>query len=141
MGPITIVFGLLLTALGAWSYFSATGDHVSLTAAIPAFVGLPLILCGVLALKDNFRKHAMHGAVLFGLLGCLGAAVQVVMLLTKPEVTGNLTFDGDGWINTKKLIVTGGMTVLCGVFTVLCVRSFIAARVAQRKKAQETAAS
>ncbi len=139
MPPVTIVIGLLLTALGAWSYFTGTpvDGHISLTAAIPAYVGLPLLVCGLVALKDMLRKHAMHVAVLIGLLGFLGALAQLVMLLTKPEVTGHLTFDAgaEGWIGTKKLLVTGVMALLTGVFTALCVRSFIVARIAQRKAA------
>ena len=61
MPKITIGLGILLILLGLGGYFGT--DAKSFTALIPAFVGVPLLLLGCLALKDNLRKHAMHAAV------------------------------------------------------------------------------
>jgi hypothetical protein len=143
MPPVTVVSSILLIALGLWAYLTGTGDHVSITALIPAFVGLPLLVFGLLAFKDSIRKHAMHAAVLIGLLAFLGAAFMLGKGLLDPAVTGAVTFDttADGWLGTKKLLVNGLMALISGVFVALCVRSFIVARIAQRKKQAEAAAS
>ena len=67
---VTIGYGAILTAVGIVGYF-ATGQ-VSITALIPTILGVPVVICGVLARNERLLKHAMHGAVLFALLGLLG---------------------------------------------------------------------
>ena len=114
MAKPTIVIALLLIALGAYGY--SQSESKSLTAFIPGFFGAPILLCGVLALNPARRKHAMHGAAAVGLLGFLGSAGRLPSLLNKPDATKLA-------INTHI-----GMAVLCLLFVVLCVRSFIAAR-------------
>jgi hypothetical protein len=60
---------------------------VSWTALIPAFFGLPLVILGVLALQEGWRKHAMHAAVVVGLIGFLGGAFSLVRpLLSDREI-------------------------------------------------------
>ncbi len=49
MAKITIGLGIVLIALGFGSYFG-TGQ-ASVTALIPAFFGLPLLLLGLVALN------------------------------------------------------------------------------------------
>jgi hypothetical protein len=117
MGPITIVFGILLTAVGAWGYFGSEQARTSATALIPAFVGLPLVLLGLLALKDNWRKHAMHAAAALGLIGFLAAVGRLVQKSIQ-----------DGLVMGRPVIGTLLMALLCGVFVGLCVKSFIDAR-------------
>ena len=116
MANITIIIGLLLMALGAGGYFG--GGQASMTALIPAFFGLPIALLGVLALKEKLRKHAMHGAVLLGLLGFVGALMRPVK-----NLFGEEPFELN--LATGSQLV---MALICLVFVVLCVRSFIAAR-------------
>src|SRR5947209_18839802 len=69
---MTIAVGAFLIVLGLIGYLG-TG-MVSWTALIPAFFGLPLTILGVLALQEDWRKHAMHVAVIIGLVGFLGGA-------------------------------------------------------------------
>ena len=74
MARLTITIGILLTLLGVAFYVGLTvaaGTHPSVTALIPAFAGLPILLLGVAALKESIRKHAMHGVSLLALLGFL----------------------------------------------------------------------
>ncbi len=77
MGKITIIFGVLLLGLAAYGYLGADAEQRSLTALIPAAVGLPLVICGLLALKDSLRMAIMHVAVVFALLGALAACRRV----------------------------------------------------------------
>jgi len=123
MPVYAIVFGALLTALGAVAYFNpdllAGGKPNQISAASPAFVGLPIALAGLLSLAaPGARKHAMHLAAVLALLGVVGGFVPVVLR----------KFD----VGTTAVQVGLGMTALSGVFLVLCVRSFIAARKARR---------
>jgi hypothetical protein len=127
VAPIAILFGSLLTALGAAAFYSpdlfAGGNPGQISAASPAFIGFPILLSGLLtALRPNLRKHAMHLAAVFGVLGVLGGLVP--MFIRK--------FD----FGTTAVQVGLGMTLLSGVFVFLCVRSFIQAR-----KAREAAAA
>ena len=122
MAKITIGIGCVLIALGVGSYLG-TGRG-SVTALIPAFFGLPLVLLGVAALNDRLRKHAMHAAVVVGLLGFAGAARGF------SEVPAILR--GDQVERPVAVAVQVAMSLLCLVFVVLCVLSFIKARRAER---------
>ncbi len=122
MARTTIVFGCVLIALGVGSYFG-TG-RASMTAMIPAFLGLPLLLLGVVALNDRRRKHAMHAAVVVGLLGFIGAArgfSQVPAILS-----------GDQVERPVAVAVQIAMSLVCLAFVVSCVVSFIKARRAEK---------
>jgi uncharacterized membrane protein len=126
---VSVVFGLLLTAVGLSGYFG-TGTS-SPTALIPAGFGVPLILLGLLAYKDHLRKHAMHAAAVIGLLGFLGCAAMAVPNLPalvrdhKVIKTNKEGVERDATAAVLSQTVTG---VLCGVFEGLCVNSFIQAR-------------
>jgi hypothetical protein len=123
---ITVVFGVLLTGLGLWGRFGTEGGQNSITSLIPAFVGVPLIGLGLLALKESLLKHAMHAAAALGLLGFLAAGGRLV---------GKLASDGQ--VQGAAGVSTAVMTALCGVFVALCVNSFIQAR--RRRRAREQA--
>ncbi len=118
MAKITIGLGLLLIVLGLGSYFG-TGRE-SWTALIPAFFGLPLVLLGLIALKEHLRKHAMHVAVVIGLLGFVGT-VSGLMKLPVLLTGGELAQPG-------AVAVKAAMAVVCFLFVVLCVWSFVKAR-------------
>ena len=117
MASTTILFGVLLIALGLLGYFG-TGT-ASLTALIPAAFGLLLLVLGFLARSEGLRKHAMHGAAAVALVGFV--AVLGRLLRTPPGVVAAAAY----WSQVA-------MAVLTGVFVALCVRSFIAARRARR---------
>lgn len=108
----TIAFGLLLTALGLVGYFLSP---ISVTALIPAFFGIILLVLGFLARADSMRKHAMHAAAAVGLVGFIGA---VLSLLRGPlEARSALA-------NAAQI----SMALIMGVFVALCVKSFRDAR-------------
>src|SRR5688572_8250570 len=72
MAKLTLAIGALLVLLGAGAYFG-TG-RVSITALIPAFFGLPVVVLGIWGEPQKNRKLAMHIAVVITLLGFLGTA-------------------------------------------------------------------
>lgn len=107
--------GLLLILIGAAGYFA--GGRVSVTALIPAFFGLPILLSSLLAQKEKFLKHGMHGAAFFALLGFLAPLGRLIPVAAKGEFELNLA-------TCAQL----AMILVCGIFLVLCIRSFKAAR-------------
>ncbi len=119
MASTTILFGLLLAALGLGGYF-ATGTS-SVTALIPAIFGLLFIALGFVARSEASRKHAMHGAAMVGLIGLLTAGGS--LLTNPPGLRPALA------VNSQI-----AMALLCAIFLVLCVRSFIEARKARAAK-------
>jgi hypothetical protein len=116
MGPIAIGFGVVLTLLGLWGYLAT--DKVSITALIPSFFGLALVLLGRLASNDKLRMHVMH---LAALLGLLGFGIPLFMVARGYFTNPNFAF---GIAQTEQIL----MALLCGVFLALCVKSFIDAR-------------
>jgi hypothetical protein len=123
---VSVVFGVLLTALGLWGWLGAEPEHRSVTALIPAFVGAPLVLLGLLALKESLLKHAMHAAAALGLLGFLAVLGRLIVKLAR----GGTVEDRAG---TSMVL----MAVLCGAFVALCVNSFIQVRRRRRAAAGE----
>ncbi len=115
MPLVSIVFGGLLIAVALWGKFS-TGTE-SWTALVPAFFGAPLVVLGLLALKESFLKHAMHLAAVIGLLGVLGGVGNLARVLARGGELG-----GTPGISTIL------MTVLCAAFVGLCVNSFVQVR-------------
>ena len=124
MGRITILFGVLLIALGLGAFFTA--ETMSPTALIPAYFGLPLVGLGAMALKDHLRKHAMHGAAMIGLIGCV---VPAYLAITKLLSSGEIE-------RPRAVAVQLIMAVICAIFVALCVRSFIMARRARAQQQQ-----
>ena len=116
MAKITIGFGLVLIALGLGGYFG-TGRE-SWTALIPAFLGLPLLILGLVACNERRRKTAIHIAVGLGLLGFAATVSRLIpVLLTGGELE-----------RPTAVAVQAAMAIVCLVFVVLCVWSFIKAR-------------
>ena len=119
MASTTIVFGVLLTLLGVVGYLLAGG--VSVTALIPAFFGLPLVVLGFLARSDSARKHAMHAAAALALLGWAGAVFSLMRAPAGPR-------------SPIAVFSQSAMVVLMAIFVALCVRSFIAAKRARTSR-------
>jgi hypothetical protein len=122
----TIVCGLMLVVIGYFGYANATPDaetgKVSPTALIPAFFGGVLVLLGLLAHADKLRKHAMHLAAVVGLLGFVGGFMPLIRQQSK-----GLPLDPTAPAARNGLL----MSLICLVFVVLCVKSFIDARKAR----------
>ena len=130
MPNVTLFFGGLLTLLGLVGYFGGDPDQRSMTALIPAFVGGPILLCGLIAQSEKLRKHAMHVAAMLGLLGALAAGGRGASKL------GTLT-DPDAPKRATVFVLL--MAAICLVYFMICLNSFLAARKA--RKAGEAEAS
>ena len=133
MAVPTLITAVLLIVIGIVGYSGAEPSpegKVSPTALIPAFVGIILGVCGLVALKESLRKHAMHLAAMVGLIGMLGGFMPLIRQYSK---TGSID-------PLKPSAVSGELMVLvCAGFVILCIKSFIDARKA--RQAREAAAS
>jgi len=116
--PITsIICGSLLVLIGFIGYgYGIMNGNASLTALIPAAFGSVLEILGFVAKSnEGMRKHLMHAAVLVALLGFIMTAGRLLMKINElsfgPAVISQLS-----------------MAIVCLVFVILAVRSFIAAR-------------
>lgn len=104
---------LVLTGLGG---FAAYGSP---TALIPLGFGVALGVCGLVARNEKLRKHAMHAAAAVALLGFVPS---VPGLLGIPALlAGEAT-------RPAAVVLRSAMALLCLVFLVAAVRSFVAAR-------------
>jgi uncharacterized membrane protein len=119
MPKVSVIFGVLLSVLGLYGYFGM--GRVSITALIPLFIGVPIIILGVLAFDEKRIKHSMHAASVLVLLGLIGSVYRFLQKV----ILGNI--DGSSII----LII---MSVICIIFLILAINSFIVARKAREKK-------
>lgn len=118
MPQITLFLGILLTVAGISGYLGSGME--SITALIPAFFGIVFMLLGWLGYRDNLRKTLMHIAsvlALLGLLGSMGGIVPFLSFLGGAEIERPLASG-----------MQSLMALLCFIFLILAVKSFIDAR-------------
>ena len=113
ISKLSILIGSLLTVLGVALYFST--DRASVTALIPSFIGVPILVCGILAKDEKNRKVVAHIALTLALLGALAGYGRGLPKL----------FGGDSGVAILGMLA---MSVICTLYVIACVRSFIAAR-------------
>ena len=117
MASWTVLYGLWL--VGWATLFSAATGTESLTSWIPAMLGAPILLMGLMYLaRPAQRKIWMHVAVLFGLLAFLGG-----LDFFRAIVTGAAPFANPAAAASKLMLFVSG-----GLFVFICVRSFLWAR-------------
>jgi hypothetical protein len=119
MAKVTLLFALLMMALGLAGYLGSGHQHP--TALIPFWWGLALGIFGILAVspKESRRKLFMHVNVTIGLLGFIGGLVEGIRGYGKPMAGAYLIS-----AETSKMWMAGLMLI----YVLLCVRSFIKAR-------------
>ena len=120
MAKVTVIFAILFIALGLVG-FIATGS-VHPTALIPTWLGLLLGLFGTLSFSPDAgrRKLFMHINVTLGLLGFLGTIMGLIQWF---QMLSGAVVKNPPATESKAV-----MAILCLVYVLLCVRSFIAAR-------------
>jgi hypothetical protein len=125
----TIVIGTGLILIGLQGYFDFGGllevKERSPTALIPAAIGAVLVVCGILSRDDRLRKHVMHVAALVGVLGVFGALYRPLKALAQ---NGSIDLTS---VPVRLQLMTA---LLCLVFVVMCVQSFVAARRARTSR-------
>ena len=111
MPEVSIAIGLMLCLWGAAAYLIS--DMASITALIPAFMGIPIGFLGAMSIKiPEKRKTFMHISATFGLLCALGG-LRLPMILMNDDSSNLL-------IASHAILL-----VLGGLYTYLCVQSFI----------------
>jgi hypothetical protein len=126
MPGISIATGVLLIAYSCYSFAIAEGAPK--TALIPAGFGIGFLICGLIGLKEKFLKHAMHLAAVIGLVGFAGGAILgfpnlpdlVMQRIEDPKLL-------------NKARSQNMLALVCLIFVIMCVNSFIQAR-ARRKQ-------
>ena len=114
---IAVGLGLIIVGIAGYLYINAA----SVTALIPAFIGIVFVLLGAVGCKPAARKHAMHGAAALALLTVLASMMDFGRML-------GWAFGGDEPANPVKLVSMSISFVLTLGFLIAAVRSFIAAR-------------
>jgi hypothetical protein len=122
MPRITALLGVALVLLGVGGYF-ATG-MVSVTAMIPAFLGVPLVALGMLGRRPAWRKTLMHLALVLTLIGLAGAARGLPGLF---QLAGGLEV-----ARPAAVVAQSAMALLCLLHLALGIRSFVLARVVKK---------
>jgi hypothetical protein len=118
MAKISITFGIILITLGLYSYFGISSE--SITALIPTFLGIPVLILGFLALNEKYLKHSMHGAAVLMLLGFGGTVGGLIKFF---RMLGGEIFERPSAITIQAI-----MAVTCLIFLIFAIKSFIDAR-------------
>lgn len=117
MPSLAINIGRLLILIGiigyGWGFYI---QRASPTALIPAFFGIALLVLGHVAhARESLRKHLMHAAVVIALLGFIAPLGRLIPRFSELELSA-------------AVISQVAMAVVCLIFVILAVRSFVAAR-------------
>ncbi len=120
MAKITIGLAVVLIALGLVGFIGTGSAHP--TALIPAALGLLLGVFGYLSLSPDAgrRKLFMHINVTLGLLGFLGTVMGLIQWF---QMLAGKAVERPEAVEAK-----AAMAILCLIYVILCVRSFISAR-------------
>ena len=118
MPALTLVLGLILIGLGGYGY--GLSESKSMTALIPAFIGLPILICGFLALKKIAAMHVMHLAILLALIAAIGSGMRV---FKAPEDIKPLAYN-----------MQAATAIVCTIYVILALFNF--AQVRRRRKAE-----
>ncbi|MGA2633287.1 MAG: hypothetical protein ABSF16_03565 [Terracidiphilus sp.] len=121
MAKISLIFALLLVALGLLGYISTGSVHP--TALIPTWIGLALGIFGFLAISpdERRRKVFMHINVTIALLGWIGTCVEITRSVMAAHAVGK-SADPIAMYSKQSL------ALILIIYILLCVRSFVAAR-------------
>ena len=121
MPLVAIIEGAILIIMGVYFYLFPEGEQ-SVTALIPAFIGLGLLIPGYLAYNPAMKMHAMHATAVFALIGTLGGSMGI------PDAIA-----GDWGRATIARIV---LLLLCGEYMFFSIMSFRAARIKREREAE-----
>jgi hypothetical protein len=122
---VTLCQGIVLGAMGIAGYLYSGAK----TSLIPTLFGVLFLVCAIMGEKlPNWRKHVMHLACVLGLIGFVvpaRALGKFYLLVTGSPVERPLA-----------ILMQSLMAVLCLVYLILCVRSFVDVRRAKKMAAE-----
>lgn len=118
MPKFSIVLGIIFIVMGLYGYFGISSE--SITALIPTFFGIALLIPGWIGLNEKYLKHAMHGAAVLTLLGFAGTVGGLIKFFRM--------LGGEEMQRPAAVTVQAIMSILCLLFLVFAVKSFIDAR-------------
>jgi len=114
-----MIAGATLIVIGL--FVSVVSDSGSVTALIPAFIGVVFVVLGAVGRsKPDLNHHTMHAAAALAVLAILGSAGSAI---------GR---GSTGWALFAQLATI----VVAGIFLALAIQSFRAARRARESEAQ-----
>lgn len=119
MPIISIIYSSILIVVGLLSYF-VWGSQASMTALIPSFFGIAILVASVIALHERYLKHAMHVAVLISVLLFLGSSRGLMGLMK--------IMQGEEVARPLAVKVQAFSAILSLIFIAVSVVSFIQAR-------------
>jgi len=118
MAKLSIAYGVIFILMGLISYFGISSE--SITALIPAFFGIPMLILGWLGMNEKYLKHTMHGAAVLMLLGFLGTISGLIKFFKM--------LSGVQQERPSAVTVQSIMALMCFIFLIFAVKSFIDAR-------------
>ncbi|MEJ5262981.1 MAG: hypothetical protein WHT45_09900 [Ignavibacterium sp.] len=118
MPKFSIILGIIFIVMGLYGYFGISSE--SITALIPTFFGIPLLILGWLGLNEKYLKHTMHGAAVLTLLGFVGTVGGLIKFF---KMLGGAEMERPAAVTVQAI-----MAVLCLLFLIFAVKSFIDAR-------------
>lgn len=118
MVALSIGLGIILSLMGLIG-FTVSGAE-SITALIPTFFGIPILVLGLIGRKENLRKHMMHAVAALALIGFFGSVRGIAPLIEMLQ--------GHDVLRPLATIMQSAMALLTLGFIILAVKSFIDAR-------------
>jgi hypothetical protein len=126
MSKLAIIFGVFIALVGVAGYVATHFWHT----LIPILLGALLIVFGAVAQTEDVKRRmvAMHIAATLGVLGFLGTIPGLIAL--GGYLSGHQANEVAGIAVGHRIAaeVQSATCILCLIFVLLCVRSFIAAR-------------
>ena len=118
MTKLSIAFGIILIILGLVSYFGISSE--SITALIPAFLGIPVFVLGLIALNEKYLKHTMHGAAVLMLLGFGGTVGGLIKFFRM--------MSGEVFERSSAITIQAIMALICLTYLIIAIKYFVNAR-------------
>ncbi len=116
MAKTTKLVGMFLIVIGVVAYVAT--EFASVTALLPALLGLVMVALGVIAARSSAGQHAIHAALVIALLGLVGSFRPL----------GGIA---DGETAAIAALIT---VLVLAIYLAMGVRSFVAARQARRSE-------
>ena len=117
MVRFTTALGIALVVLGLGAYVLTSA--ASVTALIPAFVGIPLLVCAAVARAETRRRAALVVALAVAVLGALGSSMNAIRI--GEAIAGTAQRPSAVWVSTI-------MFVLLVAYVVVGVRALLRSR-------------